>query len=160
MCLGARLEEATSGEELGVEQRCSRGAAHEVVRKQGQFDVEQRALADAAHDGGHAIAAGHVYARLWPIGLFQNNNRILEGGWKSLKLRGHLEGTQAFADFGERSDFLEAEADAFEMAINHGHAVAVSAEAEAGLEGLAAIRRACPASSRPDFRVRRGAPTS
>ena len=52
----AAVEEAAGGEELGVEQGGTGGATDEVVGEQGQLDVEERAFADAADDGGHAVS--------------------------------------------------------------------------------------------------------
>ena len=58
LCLcGAGFEEAAGGEEFGVHYGGAGGAANEVVGEQGEFYVEERAFADAADDGGHAVPA-------------------------------------------------------------------------------------------------------
>src|SRR6266850_495374 len=55
------------------------------------------------------------------------------GGEERGQLGVHFKIAQGFADFAERSDFFQADGDAFEVAVYHRHAVAVGAEAEAGI---------------------------
>lgn len=60
----AVMQEAAGGEEFGVEKSSACGATHEIVREQGEFDVEERAFADASDDGGHAVTGVNIAARL------------------------------------------------------------------------------------------------
>ena len=78
----AVLEEAAGGEELGVEQGGAGGAADEVMREQREFDVEERAFADAADDGGHTIARFDVAAGLRAIFLGEDHDGIPQRGRK------------------------------------------------------------------------------
>jgi hypothetical protein len=76
----AVLEEAAGGEEFGVEKSGTSGATDEVVGEQREFHVEQRTFADAADDGGHAIAGVNVAARLRAILLFEDDDWVADGG--------------------------------------------------------------------------------
>jgi hypothetical protein len=113
----AAVQEAAGGEELGVEQGGAGGAADEVVGEQGQLDVKERTFADAADDGGHAAAGVDVAAGLGAILFVKKDDGILDGGRERSELGVHLEGAQGFADFFERSDFFQADGDAFEVAV-------------------------------------------
>src|SRR5271154_1345811 len=76
----ALLEEPAGGEKFGVEQGCACGAADEIVREQRELDIEQRAFADAAYDGGHAIAGVHVAARLRAVLVVEYLNGMAQSG--------------------------------------------------------------------------------
>jgi len=124
----AACEEAAGGEELGVEQGGAGGATDEVVGEQGQLDVEEGAFADAADDGGHAVAGVNVATRLGAIFVVEDEDRMAHGGGERGQLSVDFIAAQGFADFVERSDFFQANGDAFEMAVDHGHAITVGAE--------------------------------
>src|SRR5437016_6690459 len=124
---GAALEEAASGQQLGVEQGGARGAADEVVREQREFDVEQRAFADAADDGGHAVSGVNIATRLRPILFVEDDDGVSQSARKSGQLGVDFEVAQGFLNFVERGDFFQADGDAFEVAVDHGHSVAVGA---------------------------------
>src|ERR1700687_2280055 len=70
------IQEAAGGEELGVEQGGAGSAADQVVREQCQLYVEERAFADAADHGGHAVAGIYIAARLRAIFFVENDYRI------------------------------------------------------------------------------------
>lgn len=127
------MEEAAGGEELGVEQSGAGGSADEIVGEQGEFDIEERAFADAADDGGHAVSGVNVAARLRAVVTFQDNDWMMDSGRQRGQFGVDLKIAQGFADFVQGSDFLEAEGDALEMAFENGNAIAMSAEAEAGV---------------------------
>src|SRR5713101_10021718 len=136
---GAGLEEAAGGKKLGVEKGCSSGAADEVVREEREFYVEQGTRADAADDCGHAVAGVDVAAGLRAIFLVENDDGMAHGGWERGQLGADFKGAQGFAHFVERSDFLQADGDTFEVAVNDWHAIAMSAKAEAGIHEARAI---------------------
>ena len=50
-----------------------------------------------------------------------------------------FERAQGFADFAERGDFFQSDGDAFEVAVHDRHAIAMSAEAEAGIHEARAV---------------------
>src|SRR6266850_2014182 len=129
----AAIEEAAGGEELGVEEGGAGGAADEVVGEQGQLDVEKGTFADAADDGGHAVSGVEVAPGLRAVFFLEEDDGIPHGGGERGQLGVHFKIAQGFADFAERSDFFQADGDAFEVAVYHRHAVAVGAEAEAGI---------------------------
>src|SRR6266567_1643603 len=104
------------------------------MRKQSKFDVEERAFANAADDGGHAIADIDVATRLGAIFLVENENGVSQCGGERCQLCVYLEMEESFADFVERGDFLEADGDALEVAVDNRNAIAVGAEADAGFD--------------------------
>src|SRR6266700_4540943 len=109
------------------------------MRKQSKFDVEERAFANAADDGGHAIAGIDVATRLGAIFIVENDNGISQTSRKRGQLCVHLEIAEGFADFVERGDFFQADGDAFEVAVDNRNAIAVGAEADAGFDEARAI---------------------
>src|SRR5712692_11346473 len=136
---GARLQEAAGGEELGVEKGGAGGTAHEVVREEREFYVEQGTHADAADDRGHAVAGVDVAAGLRAIFLVENDDGMAHGGRERGQPGADFKGAQGFAHFVEGSDFLQADGDTFEVAVNDWHAIAMSAKAEAGIDEARAI---------------------
>src|SRR6266568_3705266 len=104
------------------------------MRKQSKFDVEERAFANAADDGGHAIAGIDVAARLGAIFLVENDNGISQSSRERGQLGVDFEIAEGFADFVERGDFLQADGDALEVAVDNGNAIAVGAQTDAGLD--------------------------
>jgi hypothetical protein len=60
---------AQAGQQFGVEDGGSGGAANGVVREHGELPVEHAAGAQAADGHGHAVAAIAVEARLRAVGL-------------------------------------------------------------------------------------------
>ena len=66
-CGHARPQKSSCGQQFRVEQRRPRGAAHQVMRKERQLHIQQRAFADAADDGGHAVASVCILAGLRPV---------------------------------------------------------------------------------------------
>src|ERR1700740_3091850 len=76
-------EEAAGGEELGVEKRGAGGSAQQVVREQGEFDVEERTFADSANGGGHAVAGVDITAGLRAVFFVEDDDGIFDGGGKS-----------------------------------------------------------------------------
>jgi len=135
----ARSQEAAGGEEFGVEEGGTGGTADEVVGEQGELDVEEGAFADAADDGSHTLTGVDIAAGLGAIIALENENGLADGGGQGGHFRADLEIAQGLANFVERGNFLEAEGDALEMAVEHGNAVAVGAKAEAGIEETRAI---------------------
>src|SRR6266571_5123362 len=135
----AVFEEAAGGEELGVEKSAAGGATHEIVREQRELYVEQGTFADATDDGGHAISGVDVAARLRAILLVEDNDRMTHGAGERGELGINLEIAVGFANFVERSDFFQADGNAFEVAVDDRHAIAVGAEAEAGVHEARAI---------------------
>ena len=77
---GAALEEAASGEEFSVEKSGTGSTADQIVREQRELYIEERAFADAADDGGHAVAGIGVAARLGAIFVVEDDDRIFQGG--------------------------------------------------------------------------------
>src|SRR6266568_7494269 len=132
-------KEAAGGEELGVEKSAAGGATHEIVREQRELYVEQGTFADATDDGGHAVSGVDVAARLRAILLVEDNDRMAHGAGERSELGINFEIAEGFADFVERSDFFQADGNAFEMAVHDRHAIAVGAEAEAGVHEARAI---------------------
>lgn len=109
------------------------------MREQCEFNVEQRAFADAADYGGHAVAGIDVAARLGAIFFVENDDGIFHGSGERGQLGVDFEITQGFADFVKRSDFFQAEGDAFEVAVDDGDAIAMGADAEASVDEARAI---------------------
>ncbi len=130
---GAAVEEAAGGEEFGVEKGGAGGTANEVVGEQGEFYVEERAFTNAADDGGHAVASGDVATGLGAIFFVEDDNGIFQGGGERGQLGADFEIAQGFADFIERSDFFQADGDAFEVAIDDRNAIAMGAEPNASV---------------------------
>jgi len=73
-------EEAADGQEFGIEKGGAGGSAQQIVREQRELDVEERAFADAAYGGGHAVAGVDVAARLRAIFFVENDNWIFQRG--------------------------------------------------------------------------------
>jgi hypothetical protein len=72
-------EQSAGGKKLGIEKGGAGSTADEVVRKQSEFYIEQRALADAAHYCGHAVSRVNVAARLRAVFFFQDDDGLLYG---------------------------------------------------------------------------------
>jgi hypothetical protein len=77
--VNAVMEKAAGGEEFRVEEGGSGGAADEIVREQGELYVEERALADAADDGGHAVSSVNVASRLRAVVLIKDEHGMTYG---------------------------------------------------------------------------------
>src|SRR5216683_3783341 len=135
----AVFEEAAGGEELGVEKSGASGATHEIVREQRELYVEQGTFADAADDGGHAVSGVDVTAGLGTVFFVEDNDRMTQGAGERGELGINFEIAQGFANFVERSDFFQADGNAFEVAVDDRHAIAVGTEAEAGVHEARAI---------------------
>ena len=120
-------EEAASGEEFGVEQGGTGGAADEVVGEQSELDVEQRAFADAADDGGHAVSGVNVAAGLRAVLAIDDHHRMTDGGRQRGECGVDLKIAQGFADFFQASNFFQADGNAFEVAFEDRDAIAVGA---------------------------------
>src|SRR6266403_1055891 len=135
----AMLEEAAGGQEFGVEEGGTGGAADQIVREQGEFDVEQGAFADAADNSGHAVARVEIAAGLGAIFFVQDDDGIFKGGREGGQFGVDLEVAQGFADFVEGGAFYQAEGDTFEVAVDDRDAIAVGANAEAGVNETRAI---------------------
>jgi hypothetical protein len=135
----AMLEEAAGGEKLGVKESAAGSATHEIVREQCELDVKERTFADATDDGGHAVAGIHVTARLRAIWFVEDDDGMAHGRRQGRELGVHFEVLQDFADFMQRGDFFQADAHTFEVAVKDGHAVAMRAEAEAGIYKTCAV---------------------
>src|SRR5258708_7395162 len=103
---GAALEESAGSEELGVEQGGACGAADKVVREQREFYIEQGTFADAADDGGHAVAGVNVAAGLGAILVVEDDNGVSQSGREGGQLRAEFEISPGFANFIERSEFF------------------------------------------------------
>src|SRR4029077_12516239 len=103
------------------------------------LSARDRACADAADDSGHAVAEVGVTARLGAIFFVEDDDGIFEGGRERGEFSVHREITEEFADFVERSDFFEAEGDTFEVAVKDGDAIAMGANADAGVHEARAV---------------------
>src|SRR5580698_11310904 len=129
--LSAPRNESASREQFGVQERSACRSSDEIVREQSQLDVEQRAFTHASDDGSHAVAGVDVAPRLRAIVVVDN----FDGMTKRRRQRGNfgidLKVAQRFAHFLGRRDFLHADAYALKVTIEHRHAIAVRAQAEA-----------------------------
>jgi hypothetical protein len=76
--VNAAFEQAAGGEEFGVEEGGASGAADEIVREQGEFYIEERALADAADDGGHAVSGVNVASRLRAVVVIKDKHGLTD----------------------------------------------------------------------------------
>src|ERR1043166_4979231 len=132
-------KEAASREEFGVEQSGAGCSAQQVVREQGQLYVEQRAFANAADGGGHAIAGVDVAARLRTIFFIEDDDGVFQGGRQRGEFVADGEIAEDFADFGKRGNFFQTHRDGFEVAVLDGYTVAVRADAEPGFDEARAI---------------------
>src|SRR5260370_652971 len=117
----------------GAAKSGSSGATHEIEREQRELYVEQGTFADAADDGGHAISGVDVTAGLGTVFFVEDNDRMAHGAGERGELGVNFEIAQGFANFVERSDFFQADGNAFEVPVDDRHAIAVGAEAEAGV---------------------------
>ena len=133
------IKEAAGGEQFGVQQRGTGGAAHQIVREQREFHVQDGALANAADDGGHAVAGVDVAPRLRTIFFVEHDDRIANGGGQRSERGVDFKRAERFAYFVERSDFFQREADAFKVALEDCHAVAMRAYAQTGVDETSAI---------------------
>ena len=107
--------------------------------EQGELDVEQRAFADAANYGGHAVSGVNVASGLRAIVGFEDMDGMTDGGRQRGEFGVDFKIAQSFADFFQASNFFQADGNALEMAFENGNAIAVGAEAEAGVDETRAI---------------------
>ena len=103
------------------------------MREQRELYVEERTFADAADDGGHAVTGVGVTTRLGTAFVVEDDDRIAQSGGQRGELCIDFEIAQRFANFFERGDFFQADGDTFEMAVNDWNAIAMSAQAQAGV---------------------------
>src|SRR5437667_606211 len=136
---GAAIEEAAGGEEFGVKQGGASSAANQIVREQRELYIEQGAFADAADDGGHAVARVRVATRLGATLVVEDNDGIAQGGRQRSELGVDFKIAQGLADFFERGDFFQADGDAFEVAVDDRNAIAMGAKADASINEPRAI---------------------
>ncbi len=136
---GAAIQEAAGGEEFGVEKGGTGGAADEVVGEESEFDIEERAFADAADYGGHAVAGVDVAARLRAVVAVDHVNGMTKGGRQRGEFGVHFKIAQGFADFFETGNFFEADGDALEVAFENWDAIAMCAETEASVDEASAV---------------------
>jgi hypothetical protein len=52
------------------------------VGEQGELNVEERAFADAANDGGHTVSGVNVAARLGAVVAIEDHHGMTDGGRK------------------------------------------------------------------------------
>ena len=133
------FEKTARGEQLRVEKSAAGGSTHEIVREQRELHVEERAFAHTADDGGHALAGMQVAARLRAIGFVEDHNRMAHGRRQGRELGVYFKVFQSFTDFIQRCDFFQPHAHAFDVAVEDRHAIAVCAEADAGIHKTRAV---------------------
>src|SRR5207247_4885431 len=92
---GAKLDPAGMREELGVQDRGSRGAADGVVSERIELPVEHGAGAKPAEGHAHARGAVHVQARLRPVVLLPPLVGLAGGGRKALATQRREAGSAA-----------------------------------------------------------------
>ena len=109
------------------------------MREQRELYVEQGAFADAADDGGHAVAHVGIATRLWATLVVEDDDGIAQGGRQRSELGVDFKIAQGFADFFERGDFFQADGDTFEMAVDDRNAIAMGAKADASVNEPRAI---------------------
>src|SRR2546430_10896765 len=110
-----------------------------MVREQRELYVEERTFADADDDGGRAVSGVGVAPRLRATLVVEDEDGIAQGGRQRGKLGVDFKIAQGFADFFERGDFFQADGDAFEVAVDDWNAIAMSAEADAGVDEPRAV---------------------
>ena len=98
--------------------------------EQGKLDVEERAFADAANDGGHAVSGVNVTAWLRAIVAVQDDHGIAYGGRQRGEFGVDFKIAQGFADLFQAGNFFKADRDTFKVAFEDGNSIAVGANAE------------------------------
>jgi len=140
---GGEVENAARLGEFGVEQGGAGGTGDQNCGEQGEFDVEQGAFADAADDGGHAVACVEIAAD-W--GRFSSSRTMT--GFLTAVRRSFFEGGQAGVDLGSCAKlrgtsrgrrFFQAEGDTFRVARRRRGRIAVGTDAAAGRQETRAI---------------------
>src|SRR5262245_3853263 len=131
-----------NGEELSIQQRCSRSATDGVVREYSKLPVEQGARSQAPDAGGHPTATVHIQPRLRSVGSRIIKKRFLGRAGKPEFLRHAAKAGPGLDHLISARRPEQLYRNRFGMTVFHRHAIAVRSNAELAWFHFAAIQLA------------------